>query len=47
MNQNIVSIVCAVVLVFATAINIFAAVKLTRAEDKVSNIFCVEAPQGR
>ncbi|MHC2552362.1 hypothetical protein [Bradyrhizobium elkanii] len=47
MKDSTVNIVCAVLLVFATAINVYAAVKLTRAEDKVSNIFCVEAPQGR
>jgi hypothetical protein len=42
MSEKSILIVAAVLLAFSSAINMYAAVKLNRAEVAVSSIFCFE-----
>lgn len=41
-RETILNIACAVAMVFATAVNVGAAIKLTKAEIAVSSLFCIE-----
>jgi hypothetical protein len=42
MNQDRTNIILALALMFASAVNVWSAIQLNRAHDRIDNIFCIE-----